>query len=225
MPEPQTATDRGWGTWLTFHAAFAVLAVAVLMLPWPERGWQVLGLVVVYHVALVAVARWRRNATLWRAWTVLAPLSVVMLLPDWFLSEVLGVLSFPDQGGVYLGTVPLAMAGMWTIALMPVVGIGIAASDRAGAAAGLAAAGLAGGLLFLGAEAAAPLLGLWEPIGVQEVAGIAGYVLLPEVVLSICAYQLVAPAARLPRWTVAWLTLLLPFTYLGLLATSYQFLG
>jgi hypothetical protein len=160
-----------------------------------------------------------------RAWAVLAPLSVVMVLPDWFLSEVLGVLRFPDTGGPFLGTVPVAMAGMWTIALLPVVGIALAVGLRRGPAAGRWTAAGAGLLLFSAAERLAPALPLWEPVGVREVAGVAVYVVLPEVVLSVCAYALVAARGRLSGGETAALTVLLPFTYLGMLATSYQFLG
>ena len=74
---------------------------------------------------------------------------------------------------------PLFMAGMWAIALIPVMpwapgrsrfGIRLQASAAAGS----------GFLLFMAAERLAPLLPLWEPVGVAEVAGVAVYVLLPE---------------------------------------------
>ena len=116
------------------------------------------------------------------------------------------------------------MAGMWTIALLPVVGLALAVGLRRGAAAGLGTAGAAGAALFLVAERLAPALPLWEPVGVQELGGVAVYVLLPEIVLSMCAYALVA-ARDLPGAATAALTVLLPFTYLGMLASSYQFLG
>ena len=184
-----------------------------------------LGLVVGYHIACVLSARLSDDHVLWRAWTILAPLSVLMVLPDWFLSDVLGTLSFTVEGGPYLGTVPLAMAGMWTIALMPVVGFAWWARERAGTAAAVGAAAASGAVMFVGAELAAPVLGLWEPVGVATVAGIATYVLLPELVLSVAAAMLVCFAEALPRPALAGLTVLLPFAYLGLLASSYQFLG
>jgi hypothetical protein len=182
--------------------------------------------VIGFHLVLAVVAT-RAGTDPWlrRAWAVLAPLSVVMVLPDWFLSEVLGVLRFPDTGGPFLGTVPVAMSGMWTIALLPVVGIALAVGLRRGPAAGRWTAAGAGLLLFGAAERLAPALPLWEPVGVREVAGVAVYVLLPEVVLSVCAYALVAARGRLTGGETAALTVLLPFTYLGMLATSYQFLG
>jgi hypothetical protein len=219
------ATSLRERQWLALLAPFAAVSVVVLLLPAPALGLRVLGLVVAFHVALAFVAT-RPGADPWlrRAWAVLAPLSVLMVLPDWFLSDVLGVLSFPDTGGPFIGTVPLAMAGMWTIALLPIVGIALAVGLRFGGGAGLATAAGAGLALFLAAERLAPALPLWEPVGVREVAGVALYVLPAEVVLCMCAYSIVA-ARGMPVRATAALTALLPFTYLGLLATGYQFLG
>ncbi len=222
---PTTAPRTSWRRWIGLHVGFALAAVVVLLLPVPAQGWRVLGLVVGYHVACVLTARLGNDPVLWRAWTILAPLSVLMVLPDWFLSDVLGSLAFAVEGGPYLGTVPLAMAGMWTIALMPIAGFAWWAGQRAGTPAAIAAAGASGAVVFVGAELAAPVLGLWEPVQVATVAGVATYVLLPELVLSIAAAMLVCFAEALPRPALAGLTALLPFTYLGLLATSYQFLA
>lgn len=215
--------NRRWRAWIVLHGAFAAVAVLVLLLPAPAEGMRVLGLVLLYHAGALVAAR--RDPTLWQAWTVLAPFSVIMVLPDWFLSSVLGILRFPDTGGPFIGTVPLAMAGMWTIALMPVVGAGIAAQDRGGRGVGTAVAAATGFALFVAAEFAAPRLGLWEPVGVAMIGGVATYVIVPELILSGCAYLVVSTNGALPRPATAALTVLLPFTYLGLLASSYQFLG
>ena len=220
-----TAATPAWRWWIALHAGFAAVAVAVLLLPAPAAGWRILALVAAYHAVVVVAARRLGDDHLWRAWTILAPLSVLMVLPDWFLSEVLGVLHFPDNGGPFIGTVPLAMAGMWTIALLPIAGVALAVQQRSGTRGAAAAAGAAGLLVFLAAEAAAPLLGLWQPVGVATVGGVAVYVVGPEVALSICAGLLVCLAPAIPRPATAALTALLPFTYLGLLASSYQFLG
>ncbi len=216
-----------WRPWVLLHAGFGALALLVLLLPAPDLGWRVLALVVLYHAAVVLTAQAASARALWRAWTVLAPLSLLMVLPDWFLSDVLGILDFPDNGGPAIGTVPLAMAGMWTIALMPVVGLSLAAGQHGGRWAAHAAAAAAGAVMFVGAELAAPAIGLWEPVGVAMIGGVAAYVVVPEVVLSVCAAALVRAAVRRTsdRASLAAATVLLPFTYLGLLATSYQFLG
>lgn len=220
--------------WLLGFAGFAVLAGVGLALPFGALGWRILLLVVVFHVGLVVLARRTGDEFLWRAWTVLAPLSVVMVLPDWFLSAVLGSLEFPDTGGPFIGTVPLFMAGMWTIALLPIVLVGalvaqrVALADGGGTrslAAGSAAAAVAGLVFFWAAELVAPSIPIWQPVDVPMFVGVAAYVLLPEAVLSAASFVLVATAGRIPRAATAALVVLLPFTYTGMLATSYQFLG
>lgn len=250
--------------WLLGFAGFAVLARVVLAVPVGDLGWRILLLVVVFHLGAVLLARRTGDEYLWRAWTVLAPLSVVMVLPDWFLSAVLGSLEFPDTGGPFIGTVPVFMAGMWTIALLPIVLVGALASQKAGRGSdngaarrnashgatnpttpsdirdtdtsgahignrsllvGVAAAAVAGLVFFWAAELIAPSIPIWQPVDVSMFAGVAVYVLLPEAVLSAAAYVLVATVGRVPRAATAAMVLLLPFTYTGMLATSYQFLG
>ena len=220
--------------WLLGFAGFAVLAGVGLALPFGALGWRILLLVVVFHVGLVALARRTGDQFLWRAWTVLAPLSVVMVLPDWFLSAVLGSLEFPDTGGPFIGTVPLFMAGMWTIALLPIVLVGALVAQRFApadgdwnrhVAFGAGGAAVAGLVFFWAAELVAPSIPIWQPVDVPMLAGVAAYVLLPEAVLSAAAFVLVATAGRIPRAATAALVVLLPFTYTGMLATSYQFLG
>lgn len=213
---------RVWGAWF---GGFALLAVIGLVVPWGALGMRILLLVVMFHLGVVVVSRRTGDRLMWQAWAVLAPLSVFMVLPDWFLSAVLGTLVFPDTGAPYIGTVPLFMAGMWTIALMPVVWIGAEVARRTSLAVGAATAGLAGFALFWAAELVAPLIPLWEPIGVQMIGGIAAYVIAPEIVLSAAAFLIVATVGRVPRAATVALVVLLPFTYTGMLATSYQFLG
>lgn len=235
-PSARQAAFAGprWWFWLLGLAGFAVAAGVVLALPMGALGWRILLLVLVFHIGLVVLARRTGDEYLWRAWTVLAPLSVVMVLPDWFLSAVLGSLEFPDTGGPFIGTVPLFMAGMWTIALIPIVLVGALVAQRVESAAGggtrsfalgAAAAAIAGLVFFWAAELVAPSIPIWQPVDVPMFAGVAAYVLLPEAVLSAAAYVLVATVERIPRAATAALTLLLPFTYTGMLATSYQFLG
>lgn len=222
--------------WLVGFAAFAVIAGIGLAVPIGELGWRILVLVVVFHLGVVALARRGGDEYLWRTWTVLAPLSIVMVLPDWFLSAVLGTLEFPDTGGPFIGTVPLFMAGMWTIALMPVVLVGALVAQRAsrsgapispmrGILVAAAAAAVAGLLMFWAAELIAPSIPIWQPVDVAMFAGVAAYVLLPEAVLSAATFTVVATSGRIPRAATASLVVLLPFTYTGMLATSYQFLG
>jgi len=207
---------------LVLHAGFAAVAAAVLLLPAGALGLRVLSLVLAYNVAVVAVARVSADPLLWRMWAVLAPMSVLMILPDWFPSAVLGSIRFPDTGAPFLGTMPLFMAGMWTIALLPPSLLGRWVEDRHGTTAGFLAACVAGMTVFVGAEFLAPSLPLWAPVGVRQVAGVAVYVLLPELALCIATYALLRVRHR--RWPTIGGIFAVPFMYLGMLATSFQFL-
>lgn len=209
--------------WVRFHAVFAIAAVVVLLVPLGDLGLRVLALVIGYNVALPISARRRGDERLWRMWTVLAPMSVLMVLPDWFLGAVLGTIVFPNTGSPYLGTMPLFMAGMWTIALLPVCMLGRDVEDARGTRAGFVTAAIVGLALFTAAELLAPGLPLWEPVGVTEVAGVAVYVLLPELALCVATYALVRVRHSIAV-TVGGI-IAVPFMYLGMLATSYQFLG
>ncbi len=209
--------------WVRLHVAFAIVAVVVLLVPISEFGVRVLLLVIGYNVAVPVVARRTQDAVLWRMWTRLAPMSVLMLLPDWFLGAVLGSIVFPNRGSPFIGTMPIFMAGMWTIALLPVCLLARGVEDRRGPNAAFVTAAVAGLALFTAAELAAPSIPLWEPVGATEVAGVAIYVLLPELALCLATYALV----RVPhgRAGTAAGIIAIPFMYLGMLATSYQFLG
>jgi hypothetical protein len=186
---------------------------------------RVLALVVAYNIALPVFARRTGDDDLWITWAVLAPMSVLMVLPDWFLSAVLGTLRFPDTGAPYIGTMPLFMAGMWAIALIPLMMIGRAVQASRGVTWAFAAVAASGLLLFLAAERIAPVIPLWEPVGVAQVAGVATYVLLPEIALCIASFELVREARRRPVALTIGGIVVIPFMYLGMLASSYQFLG
>lgn len=210
---------------LTFHATVALGCVVVLALPVPSTGMSVLLIVLGYHLAMLGVGRQPVAQGWWTAWAVLAPLSVLMVLPDWFLSSVLGTLRFAETGAPFVGTVPVFMAGMWVMALFPIVLVAATTERRLGPRAGVAAAGLGGLLLFWAAERLAPVIPLWEPVDVQQVAGVAVYVLPAELVLSIGAWVLVRGSTRRPRGATAVGVVLLPLVYLGALALGFQFLG
>lgn len=210
---------------LGFHAAVAAVALGVLALPWPDLGWRVTAIVVAYHAGVLVVGRTSIGTGWTTAWLVLAPVSVLMVLPDWFLSSVLGTLEFADTGAPFIGTVPVFMAGMWVMALFPLVLVAAAVEQRAGPGAGAAAVALAGLLLFYGAELIAPVVPLWEPVDVPMVGAVAVYVLPAEVLLSVGAWLVVRGALWRARSVTALGALALPVLYTGALALGYQAFG
>ena len=209
---------------LGFHAVVAVAAVVVLWLPWGALGWRVAAIVVAYHVGMLVVSRWPAGEGWLRAWAVLAPLSILMVLPDWFVSAVLETLRVPDTGAAFVGTVPVFMAGMWVMALFPLVLVAAATEKRFGARPAVVVVALAGAMLFWAAELLAPVIPLWEPIGVDEVGGIAAYVLPAEVMLSVVAWLVVRGSLWRSRTVTAVSVIATPVLYTGALALGYQVL-
>ncbi len=225
---PPVGLPSGWTNVrlaLGFHAVVAVVAVGVLALPWPELGWRVTAVVVGYHLGVLAVGRWSIGVGWTTAWLVLAPLSVLMVLPDSFLASVLGTLEFADTGAPFIGTVPVFMAGMWVMALLPLVLVAAVVEKRAGPGAAVAAVAAAGLVLFYGAELVAPIVPLWEPVDVAMVAGVAGYVLPAEVLLSVGSWLVVRGVMWRTRSATVVGVLALPVVYTGALALGYQVLG
>ena len=119
-----TSLDRSERHALVFHALFAAAVVGVLSAPVATLGARVWALVLGYNLALPLAARLLGHREWLALWLFLVPLSALQILPDWVLSAVLGVLVFPDIGGPRIDTVNASMAGMWTIALFPVVFLG-----------------------------------------------------------------------------------------------------
>lgn len=225
---PPTQLPLGWTNarlGVLFHAGVAALAFAVLLLPAPEIGMRVFVVVLAYHVGMLLVGRLSAGAGWTQAWFVLAPLSVLMVLPDWFLSDVLGTISFADTGAPAIGSVPVFMAGMWVMALFPLVLVAAGAEKAWGARAALVAVAVGGLLLFWAAELLAPVVPLWDPAGVRLVGGVAAYVLPAEVVLSVGTWLVVRGACWRSPLAVAAGVVALPLVYTGALALGYQALG
>jgi hypothetical protein len=214
--------DPGLSPALQFHAAFAgvcalALAAPVGVAPGPRMAALVLG----YHLAFLAFARARGRADWLDLWAFLLPLSLLQVLPDWFLSAQLGVLVFPEDGLPKLGTVAPYMAGLWVIPLLVTLLIARAVDRRYGAAAGLLAAGGVAVTIFAGAEATMWAIPAWHARGVFTVLHIAVYVLPAELALGMAAHVAYAAVEgrRLPAKLVAALAVMLLYT--GALSVSY----
>ncbi len=89
---------------------------------------------------------------------------------------------FPDVGGPRIDTVNASMAGMWTIALFPVVFLGLRVEARSGRRAALAAVAVATFVVFVGSEAVAWGIPIWHAQNVAMVGGV--YVVIPEILLG-----------------------------------------
>ncbi|KQY59255.1 hypothetical protein ASD11_06660 [Aeromicrobium sp. Root495] len=174
-------TDRSTLTRvLLVHVGLAVVGIVALSIDAPARGWAVLATVIVYVVALAAACR-STGHTAWLSLVgFLCLVSAFQVVPDWILSDVLGILSFPDQGGPrFDDVIPVAMGLMW----VPPLFIALAVAGLSPGRSAVAAV-----IVFAGSELLAPVVGLWEPTGsTTRLLGVALYVLPAEAALGWAA--------------------------------------
>lgn len=198
---------------LILNLLFGAAAFAVFrFLHAPVLGLGILALVIGYNVLLPLIARSGGHGDWFDLWAFLLPLSVFQVVPDWVLSQLLGILVFPDVGAPRIGTVPVYMAGMWVIPLFWILWLG----GRSTALCGLLAL-----LVFGASEWAAPIFHLWRPQNVAMHYGIADYVLIPEALLgwaAAFAYRETASAHPLARVAAA---AAVSVFYTGALIVSY----
>lgn len=167
----------GFGPMFAVHGALLAGGAIVFSLEPPAQGWGVLACVVAYVAALLVVCRRTGHRDLAALAGFLVLVSIFQVLPDWVLADLVGTLRFPDRGGPRVDDViPVAMAAMWVAPLFAAVAL---SAGRPGRAAALA------GLIFLGTELLAPILGLWEPTGdTHRLLGVAVYVVPAEAALG-----------------------------------------
>ena len=206
---------------LLFHLGFAALCAPVLLVPGPAVGVKLFILVLAYNIALPAVS-WVRGHVEWlEIWLFALILSVFQVFPDWFLSAQLGVLVFPEDGFVKIGTVSGYMAGLWAIPVFIIVYAASRVGERVSAR---AAYGTAAGLslaIFGLSEETTWMLPSWYAQNVRMLGHTAVYILVPEIIFGIScvyAYRHLRGSARLLKVPAAFLVMLL---YLGSAAWFY----
>ncbi len=218
--------DREERDLLVLHLGFAVIAAGVLLAPGGlAQGWRIAGLLVGYHLATLVVVQWRGYLR-WRSmWWFAAVCSVFQVVPDAVLAEGFGTLVFPDDGFPNLGPVSGTMTMMWTVPLVMIVAAADALDRRRGAVAGWVGAVVAAGVVFIGAEALLPPLGLWEPVGVTTWGGwLAPYVLPPELLLGAAAWAGVQITRERHPLLVVPVAAVVSLLYTGALAASWLLL-
>jgi hypothetical protein len=169
-------------------ALYAVAGAIALSLDAPAKGWGILLCSAGGVVGVCVLAKMTGRREWIAALTVIVPISIFQVFPDWMLAKVVGSIVFLDNGGLRIDAViPLAMAGLWVLPLLIVV---LFARDS------LWRGALVSTIVFAATEIAAPHLGIWQPAGgVSEILGIATYVLPAEAALGAAAVYAVRVAA------------------------------
>lgn len=168
-------------------ALYAAAGAIAVSLEAPAKGWAILLCSVGGVIGVCVLAKQTGRADWLAALSVLVPVSIFQVFPDWMLAKVIGSIVFPDNGALRIDAViPLAMAGLWVLPLLIVV---LVARDS------LWRGALVSTIVFAATEIAAPHLGVWEPsAGLHEVLGVAIYVLPAEAALGAAAVYAVRVA-------------------------------
>jgi hypothetical protein len=207
---------------IVVHVIFAVLAAAVVSLPLgTEAGWKLLLLVIAYNVMIPAVGYMRGHLEWLGIWLFVFLISIMQVVPDWFLSAQLDVLAFPVDGSPTIGTVPLYMAGLWSIPLFVLVYIGCRIEEKKSQVLALAAVMLLSLVVFTLAEETMWMLPSWHAQNVATIGHVALYIIVPEILLGASAYILYALIRESAHWRKVFWAYVVMVIYLGNVALFY----
>lgn len=148
-------------------------------------------------------------------WIFVFLLSLFQIWPDWFLSYELGILVFPEDGFLKIGTVSLYMAGLWVIPLFLIIFIGLEIQKRYSRKIVYLNVGIMSFLIFGLAEQTMWMLQSWHAQNVTMIGHIALYIIIPEIILGISTYfgyELLQEKKQLFKIPVSFVIMLL---YLG----------
>jgi hypothetical protein len=174
---------------LIIHSAFVLICIVVLIIPLTGyMGIKLLILVVVYNV-MVPVYGYVRKYSEWiNIWLFAFLLSLFQIWPDWFLSAELGILVFPDDGFIKIGTVSLYMAGLWTIPLFLIIFAGLKFNQRYSKSITYLIVSLLSLMIFGLAEQTMWMLQSWYAQNVVMIGHLALYIIIPEIILGLTTY-------------------------------------
>jgi len=174
-----------------FHVAFGILAVLILaLLPGIPVGIRMGILVILYVAGLPVYAVITRHPRWLDIWRFALILSVFQVFPDMFLSAQLGVLVFAKDGLFNFGPVSGYMAGLWTVPFFIIIYIGKRVEEALDTRWSNAMVALAALLLFGGSEFTMWAIPSWYATNLDVMIGPAAvYILVPEILLGIAAYQ------------------------------------
>ena len=204
------------------HLLFAVVAAAVLLFPATVGiSARLLVVVIAYNVMIPLVALQRGHTEWVRIWLFAFALSILQIWPDWYLSAELGVLAFPDDGVLMIGTVPAYMAGLWAIPLFTIIYVGQLVQKQWADKWVLVIVGALTLAIFGSAEATMWMLPSWYAVGVTMIGHVAVYIIVPEIVLGLSTYITYDIVRERPLWMIAIAAVLVMILYLGCAVLSF----
>ena len=172
---------------LIVHLLFSIQCVLVLLFPLDvPLGIRMVILVLSYNILIPAVGKYRGYSDWVDMWIFSFALSLFQFFPDWFLSEQLDILIFPDDGFVRIGTVSIYMLGLWTIPIFMILFIGIKSKLRYSGRTVYFMVGTISFLIFTSSELF--LYTSWHAQNVLMISNVAVYIIIPEILFGLTSF-------------------------------------
>jgi hypothetical protein len=206
---------------IIFHIAFSILSVVMLLVPGLEIGIKLFILVPAYNIALPLTAARCGYHDWLDIWIFAIVLSLFQVFPDWFLSLQLGVLVFPEDGFVKIGTVSGYMAGLWAIPMFAVIYTAERIAVRASARFAYGAAVILALGIFWVSEETMWMLPSWYAQNVAMIGHTALYIIIPEMILGISSLYAYRQTREKKCWFKVPAAFLVMLLYLGSAAFLY----
>ncbi|MFX1327897.1 MAG: DUF6989 domain-containing protein [Promethearchaeota archaeon] len=171
------------------HLSFVVICISIILIPVPDyMGINLFILVVIYNVIFPIFGYLRKYSEWIAIWLFIFLISLFQIWPDWFLSAELGILVFPEDDFIKIGTVSLYMAGLWTIPLFLIIFIGLRIRERYSRSITYIIVGLLSLLIFRLSEQLMWMLDSWYAQNIAMIGHLAVYIIFPEILLGLSTY-------------------------------------
>jgi hypothetical protein len=199
---------------LLIHLFFIVLCAIVLLIPIPLLiGPRLFILVMIYNIMIPLTGWWRKHTEWLNLWPFAFLLSLLMLFPDWFLADPLGILVFVDDGFPNVGPVTGYMLLLWAIPLFIITFIGLRITERRTEPLAYGVVAITSLLIFVGAEAG--LTFVWHAQNVIMISSVAVYIIIPEIILGLSTFLMYQHIKTKPQWWKPIGAFLIMLLYLG----------
>jgi hypothetical protein len=196
------------------HIVFGIITAIVLITPL-LISIKLLIAVIVYNTMLPLWAKFRDHPEWLEIWMFVFPISLLMVFPDWFLASQLETIVFPIDGFPMIGSVPIYMAGLWTIPLFLIIYIGLQVQKKENQPLTYLSIIIASLAIFGGSEETLWLLPSWSAQNVAMISHIAIYIIIPEIILGLSAFILFISLRDRKWWEKLLSSFVIMLLYIG----------
>jgi len=186
----QFLKEKSIKDFILIHVIFAVIAALTVLFPFQAPISAKLLLLVIIYNALIIVEFYAKGYEEWKSiWLFAFILSLLMVFPDWYLAETLGALQFPNDGFPMIGgSIPLYMAGLWSIPFFIIVFIGKEIQKRKSVGVTYSIVSVLSVLIFVLSELTLVNLPSWTATVTGMTGNLAWYIIIPELFLGLSAF-------------------------------------